>query len=461
MDIDMILGPPGTGKTKTLEDIVDFELNKKGVAPENIALVTFTKKGAEELLSRVSARFGIPMTSFKNARTLHSMAFRGVGAKRDNMMNRARYYDFSKKIGMSFSGYYSEELSNGDDKYLFLADMYRNNKKYAIKQSEPLDRNKLMFVMKQYRQYKDTFLYTDFTDLIEMFINRKVVIDAEVAIIDEAQDLTTLQWQMVWSAFSGCKRVYIAGDDDQAIYQWSGADVNYFLNIQGNIQILKESWRLPQTLVNYSKKISTQIDNRIDKTYHGQNKPGGVQYVNSLAEIDVNPKESYLCLSRNNCFLPQYEEWLTSLTIPYKFKGENVVSKMDLEAIKKYENVRKTSMMSDVLEHKLSRLRKKDSTLADPWYDAFDWPENKILLIRDLIGQKRVTEESKINVATIHSVKGGEADNVILMEDITKPVYAQLDLDPDSEHRVFYVGATRAKKNLIIVKAQSEFRYKL
>lgn len=134
---------------------------------------------------------------------------------------------------------------------------------------------------------------------------------------------------------------------------------------------------------------------------------------------------------------------------------------MDLEAIKKYENVRKTSMMSDVLEHKLSRLRKKDSTLADPWYDAFDWPENKILLIRDLIGQKRVTEESKINVATIHSVKGGEADNVILMEDITKPVYAQLDLDPDSEHRVFYVGATRAKKNLIIVKAQSEFRYKL
>jgi superfamily I DNA/RNA helicase len=109
----------------------------------------------------------------------------------------------------------------------------------------------------------------------------------------------------------------------------------------------------------------------------------------------------------------------------------------------------------------LSRIRKTSSNLNDPWYDAFNWSESKIYLIRKLIEQKKITQSPKIDVATIHSVKGGEADNVILMEDITQPVFEQLDRDPDSEHRVFYVGVTRAKENLIIVKSQSQYRYRL
>ena len=51
--------------------------------------------------------------------------------------------------------------------------------------------------------------------------------------VDEAQDLTPLQWDMVVKIAKNVDRVYIAGDDDQAIYEWNGADVRFVSNFPG------------------------------------------------------------------------------------------------------------------------------------------------------------------------------------------------------------------------------------
>lgn len=458
-EINIIFGPPGTGKTSTLMDILDFEVNKKMVPLDKIAFVTFTRKGVQEGIDRAAEKFAVPKKGMPHFKTLHSMAYQHAGVNHSNLMDRAKYYDFSKKIGMSFTGYYDAELQGGDDKYLFWNDLYRNNKEYSKKMYETLDTKKAHFVMAQYLKYKDTFGYADYTDLIERFNKQKVSVPVEVAIIDEAQDLTTLQWRMVWTAFAHCKRIYIAGDDDQSIYQWSGADVGAFLGIQGHQEILKESWRLPDNLVTYSKHISSRIKQRIDKEYHGQQKEGRVEYVNNLSEIIFDPTASYLCLSRNNMFLPIYEEWIQKQIVPYSKKGEDVIVAKDLAAIKDYEQIRKTHIMTSAQHAKFSRLLGDNINLNDPWYDAFQWSSEKILLIRSLIAAKRITDASKVNISTIHAVKGGEADNIIIMQDITKPVKEQLETDPDSEHRVFYVAATRAKKNIIIVKPQTKDYY--
>ncbi len=52
-----------------------------------------------------------------------------------------------------------------------------------------------------------------------------------------------------------------------------------------------------------------------------------------------------------------------------------------------------------------------------------------------------------------------KADNVIMMMDMTKSTFANLQKNPDSEHRVFYVGATRAKKRLYIMYSGSRVSY--
>ena len=71
--------------------------------------------------------------------------------------------------------------------------------------------------------------------------------------VDEAQDLTPLQWDMVVKMASAVERVYIAGDDDQAIYEWNGADVNLFQTFPGKSLVLKRSVRLNKDIHFFSK----------------------------------------------------------------------------------------------------------------------------------------------------------------------------------------------------------------
>jgi superfamily I DNA/RNA helicase len=80
--------------------------------------------------------------------------------------------------------------------------------------------------------------------MVQKFIDDGVSIPFKVLMVDEAQDLTPLQWDLVVKLARAVDRVYIAGDDDQAIYEWNGADVRLFQDFPGRSLILKKSVRL-------------------------------------------------------------------------------------------------------------------------------------------------------------------------------------------------------------------------
>ena len=65
----------------------------------------------------------------------------------------------------------------------------------------------------------------------------------------------------------------------------------------------------------------------------------------------------------------------------------------------------------------------------------------------------------RIRISTIHRSKGGEADNVALL--LETPKIIQEKGDQDSEHRVFYVGATRARKQLHVIERGKKSGYKI
>jgi ATP-dependent exoDNAse (exonuclease V) beta subunit len=61
----------------------------------------------------------------------------------------------------------------------------------------------------------------------------------KVLFIDEAQDLSLLQWEMVRKIWGEAEKTYIAGDDDQAIFKWAGADVDHFIALKEEVDDIK------------------------------------------------------------------------------------------------------------------------------------------------------------------------------------------------------------------------------
>ena len=77
--------------------------------------------------------------------------------------------------------------------------------------------------------------------------------------------------------------------------------------------------------------------------------------------------------------------------------------------------------------------------------------ENKLLF----------AEGNAIKYICRHSVKGNERDNVVLFTDLSNAAYNKYLNDPDDEHRLFYVGVTRAKKQLNIIYSRTERGYNI
>ena len=88
----------------------------------------------------------------------------------------------------------------------------------------------------------------------------------DVAFIDEAQDLSPIQWKMFNIIKENSKYVILAGDDDQAIYGWAGADVKKFQQeISKKDIILPQSYRVPQDVQNHCRQDIRSYSNKIEE----------------------------------------------------------------------------------------------------------------------------------------------------------------------------------------------------
>lgn len=497
----IIVGPPGTGKTTRLIKIAEgfFEA---GYQPEEVCFVTFTRKGAHEAKSRAMTKFSFDDAQLRWWKTLHSLAFLQLGLSRSQVMGFGDYCLLCGQLGISITNKGMSEdgtisgLSKGD-RLFFMENMARAQMKplrayWEENYLEDIYWYELELLSNTMLEYKATNGKQDFTDIIYSFNNSPVVPNIKKLIVDEAQDLTPLQWQMVIHLAQDVEEVFIAGDDDQAIFKWAGADVDYFIQLPGQRHILPQSYRVPLAIQNVAENIAKRISSRIDKTWKPTNEQGEVNYVTNIADIDMGVG-SWLLLARNLFMLEAYNQHCIQMGYVFDSHIGSPIRGTSLAAIKAWEELRKGLNVSvaevkkiyDLLTPKLgvkygykTKVDKLNDAMvlnkqklideyglltSDIWHialDKLDAAEREYFIAALRRGEK-LLREPRIKINTIHSVKGGEADNVVVLTDMAQRTYLEYTNNPDDEHRVWYVAVTRARKKLFIVLPTTEKSYEI
>ena len=494
----IIFGPPGTGKTTRLLNIVEQEL-RIGVPPDRIAYLAFTRKAAQEAVQRACTKFKLDKKDLPWFRTIHSFVFKSMNYSQDEIMKPKHYAELSDIIKVPLVSVTSADevgVSIHNNEHLHIYDLSRargTTLKQEYKRYGQVDGGfeKTNYITKSLIKYKNTMHVRDYTDLLEDYCNQGAVPNLEVVIVDEAQDMSYLQWQVVDKIMKHAARVYLAGDDDQAIFDWAGADPNRLINAKDwEKEVLQQSYRIPKTSHDIADRLITRIKHRQPKSWRPRDYKGFSRIYAYRLSSDSFNKGQWMILARTNYLLDQIEHDLKQYGHYYSRGNQPSISNKLSNAVSSWNKLRRKQEISidDVKSiyyymtvgqgvkrgfkgmnfqtvpgqtFSYRELRENYGLLITnnvPWQSALDKvPSSRSIYLQSIMlrNKKELSQEPRIKLSTIHGAKGGEADHVMLLTDLSRKADDSFLRNRDSERRVFYVGATRAKKSLHIIRSNS------
>jgi superfamily I DNA/RNA helicase len=499
-----IFGPPGTGKTHTLLSIVEKHLDE-GYRPEEIGYFAYTKKAANEAIDRATSKFEYEEKDFEWFRTLHSMAFKQLNLTTKSVMKDRDYKVLGKTLQIKeFLNANSQIEDNGQsmqkNPFMRIIELARNNMVNIDTQwrrsqghveggFEELER-----IYGTYIKYKQEHELYDFNDMLLELVNEGVVPSLPVIIIDEAQDLSMLQWYAVILLAKSTKHIYIAGDDDQAIFKWAGAIPEMLMRTPGNKKVLNQSFRIPKRVYDVAESVANKIKVRVKKEWSPTSKTGDVTHYSSIEYVPFNKDGEYYVLARTKYVLQKVEEYFKREGIIYnRFNKNKSISEKVCYAINCWNKLVNGDTISLGGAKNMYKyipgdgpikrgFKTWDKALEDDIVVSYNdlvnnhglrvpkdlaWNDVLTLINEDVILYIRKCERRgqdinaipKIKILTIHGSKGGEADNVVLLSELSRKSHTSLLKNGDDERRVFYTGITRTKKNLFLVRSSNDYEY--
>ena len=477
--VTKIYGPPGTGKTEKLIRRAMAYI-RVGTPVSKIGYFAFTRKAAHEARDRMLKKN--PEYKKKQLRyfqTLHSLAFHSLGLREENVMQDYHYNDLGKELSIRVNAKKDADASpylTCDNEY-FQIILKAKEKNISVwdeyctgEHSTNVKPDLLKHIEANYNHYKhpDINNLVDFTDMIHDIVQQPNKIpDFDVVFIDEAQDLSPIQWKLYDILKSKSKNIYLAGDDDQAIYGWAGADVDRFIQEPAAEKVLSRSRRIPKAVQDVSEIITARIEGlRATKNYLPRDEEGLCSKINSLENLDLFSQD-WLILTRTLSRAKEVCDLLKVKGLYYENRHQKSYNTKLYKAIVSHnkwlngETITDTAR-ADIIEYLGNRELIKDRMNYNlKWFECFDNApaEDKIYIRLMLSNKEKLNDEARIKVSTIHAAKGGECENVILVLDNAKKIREATTksiIKRDEEHRVWYVGCTRAKRNLYLMRAKIE-----
>lgn len=494
METTKIYGAPGTGKTTRLLKILEDEI-RAGVPPQRIAYITHTVSARLEAIERVKKLLDVNEEKLQYFKTIHSICFKKINCSTHAVMGARDYMDFGKRVGVSFSkgfvsdidldglpvGYSSSDGNMILNAYFFsranLVDMLDVQNIWPRKYRPSI----ILEMIEEYKYYKLEEGKVDFPDMLEKYLKESSPLNVDVIIVDEAQDLSKLQWEVVTKFSESCDRLYLAGDDDQTIFSFIGADPDGFLKHPADdVEILPKTYRLKSDIWRFSKRIIEQIKDRQTKKISVKAE-GGIVERTGVMKIDF--EEETMIIARHNNQLREIAKRFDELGIPYK--GIGIDFEKHIEALKIYLDMRAgnkvlyrsaakvTDLMGKTSKSKEFReVAKSDPeamvSLKDADLGIKSWIKDlasgasdvkKNMILQNIISRNGIEEldkEPKISLTTYHKSKGREANHVVLITDCYDKAWRSDQENSIEGIRLAYVGATRAKERLTIVNPTTD-----
>lgn len=538
-----VIAGPGTGKTGTLTARIKCLIEKRRVKPSEITAVTFTNQAAGELRERLKRELANKRgQSLIQTGTFHSICLKMLEAAGEKA-------DLADPLELSAL---AEEILEEESKPLrpteFLRRVSRKKTELALAQemSEKTgekEENSFQKAFDRYRTAMEAQGWLDFDDLLIRTVSllrencpaiRRFCSHFRYLLVDEFQDISPLQYALIWEWNKEGRELFVIGDPDQAIYGFRGSDAECFKRLLQDIPetkviALQENYRSTEPIVKAACSVISHNPGgeRTLAAKAGSGDPvrvvkaggrrsegiftareinrmiGGIDMLDAQergAVLEKGPRSfsDIAVLCRTNRQAEEMEECLRTEGIPYIVTGRGTFLEADTvreaegffallteagegmeeTAFKRTVQFLNRRIGGEKLLQLLEKYRpmagKKPADLLKAWMGDRDLKEDEPLArlasmamfhktMKDFLftlfwgregdlkrcGKKRYAADA-VSLMTLHASKGLEFPAVIIpgMRKGSLPLETE---QAEEERRLFYVGMTRAREELILV----------
>jgi DNA helicase-2/ATP-dependent DNA helicase PcrA len=526
-----LFGGPGSGKTTALLDRVEQLLaDNDDVDVRDVLVVSYTRAAAAEIRERLAERLDTTPRALRgNVCTMHAKAYDLLNLSRGDVVGESDKEEFCEQFGIEFEDEYegsrrrsarSTTLGNKviatsqwlqrtrrdvsdwydvpfkwDEEEVRLPpeidDNAQTGNKYTPTWPSDDDRLDIPEAIRAWRSYKGDNGLIGFADMLKRVKQRSLLPSVDYLVIDEFQDITTLQYDVYAEWRPHMKRVLIAGDDDQVVYAWQGADPDLLLEegVDEDV-ILPNSYRLPSRILNVVNREVSHIEKRQQKDLEPRKEGGTVEAVehpsmldlvrNVRGTIEETDDDTSMILFRARYQMFQFMDEFIDEGIPFKcltdqrMWTDRLCQYVDaIEALDNDEPITglQARRLADMLADSAFGTGERDDLFEvlddreeETGVDDIVNMEIEPELIRDhapfvpdprsaadmlrkvtnfqersvdayFRGEYRGVARDRVRVGTIHSAKGREADHVFVATDLTEKVVEQMAATVDQEGR--------------------------
>ena len=291
----LIVAAPGSGKTTVIINRTAYLINKRGIKPENIIIITFTKAAALNMKQRYKAFFNTSSEPFFG--TFHGLFYK-ILRRYSSSINIIQAYESYRVVKKVLEPYMDEVSEDKLREIINDISKYKNSRCSFEEFIPSIEKSIFKQCYDAYETYKREKNVMDFDDLqlmcLKLFKKDERLLKGyrnlfKYMLVDEFQDCDSLQIEML-KLLNKNNNLYAVGDEDQCIYGFRGSrpdcmvDFNKIFN-EGKKIYLDTNYRSVCNIVEISKNLIKNNIMRNEKNIQAnKSEKGNISILNNVDE---------------------------------------------------------------------------------------------------------------------------------------------------------------------------------